>query len=65
VANWANKDQRSSIDIDWDQLGFDQSGCKYLIPSIPGFQEEQTPASLERLKIPGGKGYVIVIRKKE
>ncbi len=63
VANWETKDQRSSISIEWDQLGVDKSRCKYRIPALPGFQEEQSPASLEKLLIPGGKGYLIVIRK--
>lgn len=65
VANWEKEDQLSSISIDWDQLGFNKSGCKYLIPSIPGFQEEQAPDSLEGLIIPGGKGFLIVIHKDE
>ena len=65
VANWEKKDQNSSISIDWDHLGIDKSQCNYLIPAIPGFQKEQSPASLERLLIPGGKGYLIVIRKNE
>ena len=63
VANWDKKDQRSTISIDWDQLGYDKSRCKFLIPSIPGFQDEQSPASMESLKIPGGKGNLIVIQK--
>lgn len=65
VANWEKKDQHSSISIEWDQLGFDKSRCNYLIPAIPGFQEQQSPASLEKLLIPGGKGYLIVIRKND
>jgi hypothetical protein len=64
VANWEKKDLRSSICIDWEQLGVDKSLYKYHIPAIPGFQEEQSPASLESLLIPGGKGYLIVIQKK-
>jgi hypothetical protein len=65
IANWDKKNQNSSLRIDWDQLGVDKSRSTYLIPAIPGFQEEQFPASLERLKIPGGKGYLIVLRKTE
>lgn len=63
VANWGKKEQRCSIDIDWDQLGYDKSGYKFRIPYIERFQDEQSPASLERLKIPGGKGYLIVLKK--
>ncbi len=63
VANWGEKDQRCSIDIDWDQLGFDKSRSKYVIPYIERFQDEQSLTSLNRLKIPGGKGTLIVIQK--
>jgi hypothetical protein len=65
LANWGDRDERCSLDMDWDQLGFDKSGCKYHIPAIQRFQEEQTPVSLDRLQIPGGKGYLIVIQKND
>ena len=64
VANWGKEDQSASISIDWDQLGYRKSRCKYLIPFIQDFQDEQSPASLDGLTIPGGKGYLIVITKK-
>ena len=63
VANWGKQDQECSIGIDWDKLGYDEYGCKYLISAIPGFQDEHSPDSLNDLIIPGGKGYLIVLRK--
>jgi hypothetical protein len=63
VANWGAMDQSCSLEIDWKKLGYDKTGCSYSIPSIQRFQEEQSLSSLKRLKIPGGKGYLIVIRK--
>ncbi len=63
VANWGAKDQRCSLDIDWVKLGYDKGGCSYSIPYLKHFQEEQSLSSLKRLKIPGTKGYLIVIRK--
>lgn len=63
VANWGTEDQRCSLDLDWEKLGFDKKGCSFTLPAIQRFQEEQSISSLKRLKIPGGKGYLIVIRK--
>jgi hypothetical protein len=37
------------LDIDWNKLGYEKSACKYMIPAIPGFQEKQSPASLNEL----------------
>lgn len=65
VANWSEKDQSCSLDIDWDNLGCEQSACKYMIPAIPGFQEKQSPDSLSELIIPGRKGFLIVIKKND
>ena len=65
LANWGEKDQRCSLNIDWDQLGYDKSKSKYVIPYIERFQDEESPVSLNRLIIPGGKGTLIVIQKND
>jgi hypothetical protein len=65
VANWSKEDQPCSIDIDWDRLGYKKSRCKYLIPAVTGFQDEQSPSKLDKLTIPGGKGYLILIRNND
>jgi hypothetical protein len=63
VANWSEQDQPLSLDIDWSKLGYDSSHFKYLIPAIPGFQNQQSPDDLSKLTIPGKQGCLIVIRK--
>ena len=63
VANWSEKDQLCSLDIDWNKLGYEKSACKYIIPAIPGFQDKQSPVSLNELIIPGKKGFLILLRK--
>jgi hypothetical protein len=65
VANWSEQDQVCSLDIDWNKLGIDKSMCQYVIPAIPGHQEEQSPTSLKDLIIPGKKGFLILLRKSE
>jgi hypothetical protein len=61
VAGWGPQDLQVSLHIDWKALGLNPKRCRVSIPSIPGFQDERTAVSLERLTIPAGKGYLIVI----
>lgn len=61
VGNWGKSDQTATITIDWKKLGYDPSTCAMTIHSIPDFQDEQALASLERLRIPARKGYLISV----
>jgi hypothetical protein len=63
VANWTETDQASALSIDWKGLGLDPVGSELSIPEIPGFQTGQTTVSLDKLIIPGKKGYLVVIKK--
>ena len=63
LANWSDQDQVCSLELDWDLLGLGKDECQYLIPAIPGFQDQQSPSSLDLLNIPGSKGYLILVRK--
>lgn len=65
VANWSEKDQSCSLEINWDKLGMDRSACIYIIPSIPGFQDQQALTALNNITIPGKKGFLIVLQKKD
>lgn len=63
VANWSEKDQPCLLNMDWDKLGYEKSAWECMIPAIPGFQEKQSPTSLNDLMIPGKKGFLIVLKK--
>ena len=65
VANWADDDQAVSIDIDWKKLGINPARIETLIiPEIKDFQTKQTTVSLDKIVIPGKKGYLILIKMK-
>jgi hypothetical protein len=64
VANWGSTDQNGTITIDWGKLGYDPSTCAVTVPPVPEFQDGQTVASLDRITVPGKKGYLIVLRNK-
>ncbi|MFA6127297.1 MAG: glycoside hydrolase domain-containing protein [Bacteroidales bacterium] len=61
VANWSAKDQTVNLIIDWIKLGLDPKKTQIFIPAIKDFQTAQKAVGLNRLTIPGGKGYLIVI----
>ena len=63
VANWSGTDQDVSIAIDCLKLGFDQKKFNVSIPEIKDFQTEQKNLSLDKVTIPGKKGYLILLEK--
>ena len=64
VANWTDLDAHTSLTLNWAKLGMDPAGCDISIPELQNFQTEQTAVSLDKLTLPGKKGYLIVIKKK-
>lgn len=64
VANWNDRDEVASIDVNWAELGIDPSQFEISIPEIINFQKEQKLISLDKLTIPGKKGYLILLKKK-
>jgi hypothetical protein len=65
VAGWGGKEQRCTLSLDWKVVGYDPSKTSFTIPSIPAFQEGRTLPSLEGLTIPAGKGFLIVLEKRQ
>jgi hypothetical protein len=64
VANWTDLDAHTSLTLNWAKLGMDPAGCDISIPELQNFQTEQTAVTLDKLTLPGKKGYLIVIKKK-
>ena len=63
VANWTETDQESFLSIDWKVLGLDPAKSEISIPEITGFQASQEADALDKLIVPGKKGYLIVIKR--
>ena len=64
VANWSENDQICLLSVDWLKLGFVQAKTDIFIPEIKAFQAEQKPVSFEKLAVPGKKGFLIILKKK-
>lgn len=64
VASWSDHDVDAALEIDWKELGFDPAHMAVSIPEIQDFQSGNTSVNLEKLLIPGKKGYIIVLKNK-
>jgi hypothetical protein len=64
VAGWGDKEQECTLSVDWKALGYDPSSITISQPSIPAYQEGRVLPSLEQIKVPGGKGFLIVVDQK-
>ncbi|MEQ6119873.1 glycoside hydrolase domain-containing protein [Reichenbachiella sp. MALMAid0571] len=64
VANWNENDEKTAIALDWKGMGLNSANFEMSIPAITDFQEESTRVSLEKMIVPGKKGYLIVLKKK-
>lgn len=62
VGNWGSGDQTATISIDWGRLGYDPLECAVSILPIRDYQDAPTTVSLERLSIPGKKGYLVTLK---
>jgi hypothetical protein len=65
VANWTEKDQDISMAIDWAKLGTDPKKSEISIPELKDFQAKQMTVSLDKITIPGEKGYLILLKNKQ
>ena len=65
VANWSDHDEKCSIVINWVKLGIDPARFEISIPEIRNFQAKQNPIGLDTMTIPGGKGYLILVKRKK
>jgi len=64
LANWSDNDEDVSLAVDWVKLGLDKAKCDLSIPEIKEFQKERTAVSLDKITIPGKKGFLILLKRK-
>ncbi len=64
LANWSDMDKNTSVKVSWAKLGMEAAASEIFIPEIQGFQLPQKIVSLDRVVIPGKKGYLIILRKR-
>lgn len=62
---WGIDNQLVNIEVDFKKLGYDPANCEISIPEIPDYQTQNLSVSLDKMIIPGGKGYIILIKNKK
>lgn len=65
IANWDKGDQPVTVEVDFKRLGYDPANCEISIPEIQDYQKQYSPVYLDKMIVPGGKGYIILIKKKK
>ncbi len=63
VANWGKSAVKTSLSVNWDQLGINPETAKLFAPHIEEFQEEVKDITISSLEIPGAKGYLIILKQ--
>ncbi len=65
VANWTDKPQKVSLDVDFNALGINPSSAEILIPGIKDFQDARNIINLKALSLEGKKGLLVIIKNKK
>ena len=64
MANWTANEIDTKITLDWDKLGMKLEETEISIPEIKEYQNVQNNISLDQVKVPASKGFLIVLKKK-
>ncbi len=62
VGNFSGKEQCFNLSVDYKKLGLDPQKCRYSIPQVDRFQIGESLQGIpDHMKVPAGKGYLILI----
>ncbi|MBQ0105925.1 MAG: hypothetical protein KBT47_07830, partial [Armatimonadetes bacterium] len=62
IASWSDKDEEISLHIDFERLGIDLKKAEITAPYIKGFQEETVFGIGEKIPVPKGKGWLLILK---
>jgi hypothetical protein len=65
MANWSEKDEETSMVIDWNKIGLNSNNFDVILPGIIDFQEGKDNFSFKKIIVPGKKGYLILLQRKK
>ncbi|MNK04172.1 hypothetical protein D3C87_220310 [compost metagenome] len=64
LANWTAEIQKCKLNIDWKAMGFSENEVAAEIPEIIEFQSAQKIDLKKEITLEGGKGFLIVLKRK-
>ena len=62
VGNWEASDAEIRLNIDWNKLKINKKSAKLTASAIEGFQSAGEYDFNKPLKVPGGKGFLLVLK---
>jgi len=62
LASWAKDDTVTKLTVDWKALGIDKDKAVITAPEIKNFQSAATFKDGDEIKIPKGKGWLLIIQ---
>lgn len=62
VASWARDTTSVRLTINWRALGFDSTRVRIDAPDIPGFQPARSFKVGERVPVPNGRGWLLIVK---
>jgi hypothetical protein len=65
IASWAEDSVLCNLNIDWEALGMDPENVQLRAPFIKDFQGETTFKPSERMPVDSGRGWLLILSKKD
>ena len=63
IASWAAEEVSVKLQVNWDALGLDADNAGFVMPGISGFQQEAQLKPGDPVRVPAGKGHLIIIEE--
>lgn len=61
LASWSPRQEQVALDIDYEALGLSPERARLQIPEIPGFQQAMPYQKGEKLPVPAGQGFILLL----
>jgi len=63
IGSWSDKDERVTLNIDWEQLGFKENHVQLTSPKIEGMQNFKTFKIGKPVKVEANQGLILILEK--
>jgi hypothetical protein len=61
LGSWAPEPVHVSLQVNWEALGLDPTGCRLMAPPIKRFQRAARFDPAGRIPVPAGKGWLLIL----
>jgi hypothetical protein len=64
VGNWSDKAQTGTLQVNWKALGINPEQAVLIVPEISEFQQPAQLKPNDKLDVEGGKGMILILKRK-